>query len=79
MGPDWTFSLVELLVINGICGYFLYTLDTILHPVLYNMGIVLLLLQDISFLTTVLINPGLPPRDVSIHSSSYINRVKIFK
>jgi hypothetical protein len=79
LGPDWSFSLIEFLVINSICGYFLYTMDTVLHPTLYIAGIILLFVQDTSFLLTVFLNPGLPPRDITIHSTAYINKVKIFK
>jgi hypothetical protein len=68
LGPDWGFSLVELLIINGICGYFLFTTDTEMHPILFSVGLGMLLLQNVSFLLTVLVNPGLPPRDISIHS-----------
>ena len=42
LGPDWVFSLVEFLVINGICGYFLYTMDKIQHPTLFTIGMTLL-------------------------------------
>lgn len=79
LGPDWTFSLVEFLVINGICGFFLYSMDTNINPVLFLSGVLLLLIQNTSFLLTVFLNPGIPPRDMAIHSESYINKVKIFK
>jgi len=68
LGPDWIFSLIEVLVINGICGYFLITTDTRAHPIIFEIGLVMLLLQNIAFLSTVLVNPGLAPRDISIHS-----------
>ncbi len=35
IGPDWVFSIVEILVINGICGYFLYTMDRNDHEILF--------------------------------------------
>ncbi len=79
LGPDWAFSLVEIILINGICGYFIYTIDREEHFILFVVGAFLLLFQNIAFLATVLKNPGLPPRDISVHSQSYLNKVKIFK
>jgi hypothetical protein len=79
LGPDWGFSLAEMLLINGVCGYFLYTANTDEHMILFNVGMLLLLFQNLAFLATVLGNPGLPPRDISVHSQSYLNKVKIFK
>ena len=78
LGPDWVFSLVEVLIINGICGYFLWSMGQE-HEYLYSFGLGLVIMQNISFALTALGNPGLPPRDPSIHSQAYLNKVKIFK
>ena len=44
LGPDWVFTVVELLVINGICGYFLWSMNKEEHLVLFIMGASMLLL-----------------------------------
>lgn len=79
IGPDYVFSIVEILAINAIMGYFLYTIDRKHHPVLYLAGLAVLILQNTSFITLVMANPGLPSRDTSIHSQAYLNKVRILK
>ena len=44
LGPDWIFSAVELLVINGICGYFLKSMDRVEHDMLFMVGATMLFL-----------------------------------
>ncbi len=44
LGPDWVFSLVELLVMNGICGYFLFSMDKAEHMTLFLVGVGMLFL-----------------------------------
>jgi hypothetical protein len=43
LGPDWIFSLIELIIINGVVGYFLYASDKKEHPYLFLVGFVTLL------------------------------------
>lgn len=76
IGPDWHFSLVLALIVN-VC-----TIGVIAGAIhfrqiaLVTPGAVLLLTKNITFGSTVLMNPGLPPRNPYVHSSSYRNRVK---
>ncbi|CDW72131.1 dhhc zinc finger domain containing protein [Stylonychia lemnae] len=79
IGPDWIFSLVELIVINGIAGYFVFSTDRFKHPYMFLIGLLVLAFQDLSFLILVMQNPGLPSRDPSIHSESYLNKVRILR
>ena len=44
LGPDWVFSAVELLVMNGICGYLLFSMDKTEHLTLFLIGAGMLLL-----------------------------------
>jgi len=44
IGPDYIFSLLELFILNGLSGWFLFTLDMKEHPALYTVGVVVLLL-----------------------------------
>jgi len=39
----------------------------------------LLLTENALFLATVLVNPGMPPRDLDAHSEAYLNKVKILR
>eukprot|EP00347_Sterkiella_histriomuscorum_P004329 403360859 len=79
IGPDWVFSVIELIIMNGLAGYFVFTTDSVKHSHLFGIGFMTLLLQDISFIWLVLQNPGLPSRDIKIHTDSYINKVRILK
>jgi hypothetical protein len=79
LGPDWIFSLVEIAFFNSICGYILHSALREGQTQLFLIGLAILLLQDISFLFTVLYNPGLPSRDVAIHKQQYLNKVKILR
>jgi hypothetical protein len=43
VGPDWPFSLVEIVIANGISLYFLHIIDNVHHPWLYIIGCLTLL------------------------------------
>ena len=79
IGPDYLFSLIELALVNGITGYFLYSTGEKNHIWLFYFGLALLILQNLSFLVTAFMNPGIVSRDLSIHSASYLNKVKILR
>lgn len=79
IGPDWIFSLIELIAMNGIAGYFIISTDRYKHPYLFLIGLLVLFLQDLSLIILIIQNPGLPNRDPSIHSDSYINKVRILR
>lgn len=44
IGPDWSYSLAELVIINSIAGYFVGTIDMGLHPWLFQIGLATLLI-----------------------------------
>eukprot|EP00347_Sterkiella_histriomuscorum_P011891 403370703 len=79
LGPDWTFSLAELAIINGIAGLFVASINSHTNPWLFKMGMLTLMTQNFFFLLTALANPGLVNRDMSVHTESYLNKVKILK
>nr|AAG45846.2 putative membrane protein [Sterkiella histriomuscorum] len=79
LGPDYLFSLVELLVINGISGLFIYGINRQSHQWLFMIGLITILSQNLFFLLTVLANPGIAQRNIEVHSESYLNKVKILK
>ena len=66
LGPDYIFSLVELVALNGIGAYVLHEIGWS-HSLVQLSGLIILLFQNICFLSTVLFNPGLAPRDPRIH------------
>jgi hypothetical protein len=77
IGPDYLFSIVELILANAIAW------GAALLPSIYTSnfevfatGIVILSLQNASFILTLTKNPSLPPRNPNAHSRSYLNRVK---
>jgi hypothetical protein len=44
LGPDWIVAAVELIVINGLCGYFLKSMDKVEHDMLFMVGATMLFL-----------------------------------
>ena len=77
VGPDYLYSLIAVMFFN------LGTIFVCLIPsaftgrvLIFVGGLAAMTLQNIAFALTVGLNPGLPPRNVSIHSKSYLNRVK---
>ena len=76
IGPDFGFSLLELFLTNGIVGLILNSArNQGLLPLLY-CGLGILLIHNIAFMTTILRNQGLPPRNPNVHSKGYLNKVK---
>ena len=77
IGPDFCFSFVELMLAN-IITWGLTLVPSILTKdlVIFIIGLTLLSLQNISFIGTVMANPGLPPRDPAFHKKSYTHKVK---
>lgn len=71
IGPDWKMSIAEIILING----------GVMVSSNWNKGIVkditiyVLAFQNIFFIITVLLNPGLLQRDPSIHSQAYLKHL----
>lgn len=64
---------------NSVAGYFLYSTDSSTYTAVFLTGLSILIAQNISFAFTVLKNPGLPSRDISVHTTAYLNKVKILR
>ena len=77
VGPDFGFSLLEMGLVNGIVGSILAKALSNEQWFLFYTGLVILILHDLAFSTTVLYNQGLPPRNPNAHSQGYLNKVKI--
>lgn len=43
IGPDWVFSVIEIVVVNGITGYFLSLSDNKQHFYIFVIGLLTLL------------------------------------
>ena len=75
IGPDFKFSLVELGLVNGIMSLVIKNAISSESVKVYQAGFVILLLHNLSFLATICMNQGLPPRNPASHSKSYLNSV----
>jgi hypothetical protein len=67
IGPDWKYALAELIMVNTVSLLILYFIDKGEHLIMCIVGLLLLLIQNISFILTVTVNPGIVSRDISIH------------
>ena len=73
IGPDWHFSIAKILLVNGIVGSIIYSFKwTDGEKVLKQIGLLLLVFENLSFLATVTLNPGLARRNPEVHSKSYL-------
>ena len=43
IGPDWVFTIMELLIVNGLAGLFILTIDRNLHWWLFLIGVATLM------------------------------------
>lgn len=78
VGPDWHFSLIKILLVNGLVGAILFSFKwTGSEKVLKQIGILLLVFENLCFVATFLLNPGLAKRNPSVHSKRYLNSVRI--
>ena len=76
VGPDVIFSLVEMALVNGLIGMVLHSCQTQEIWSVFYAGLVLVVCHDLAFLSTVMYNQGLPPRNPNWHSERYLNKVK---
>ena len=79
VGPDFGFSLLELLIVNGLVGMVLKGAVSSDQWNIFYAGLAVLLSHNLSFLATVMVNQGLPPRNPNAHSKGYLNKVKTFE
>ena len=75
VGPDFYFSILELVLVNGILGLILASANNT-NPIIFWSGLSILLFHDFAFLATICKNQGLPPRNPNYHSKGYLNKVK---
>ena len=76
VGPDFGFSILEMLLVNGIVGAVLNFARINEVWTTFLAGLLILIAHDISFAATVMIPPGTPPRNPNTHSKAYLNKVK---
>jgi hypothetical protein len=77
IGPDWHFSLTKILLVNAIVGGIVASYNwTGSEKVLKQIGILLLVFENLAFLATMMVNPGLAKRNPDVHSKSYLNLVR---
>ena len=76
VGPDVFFSFLELAIVHVIQGFVVLRAAKLENPFIFYVGLAILISHNVAFLATVMLNPGLPPRNPNIHSRSYLNRVK---
>ena len=75
IGPDWKFSVLEMILVNGIVGSILHAALAASSMTLFWVGFGILAYHDLAFLMTIMWNQGLPARNPNAHSKSYLNRV----
>ena len=68
IGPDWRFSLLEILLMNLFVGFAATRTEGYLH----NMTLMVLFIQNLSFIMTIISNPGMLRRDPTIHPKEYL-------
>jgi hypothetical protein len=74
IGPDWYFSLLKILLVNGIVSAILFSFKwTGIEKVFKQIGILLLVFENLAFMATFLMNPGLAKRNSEVHSKKYLN------
>jgi len=76
IGPDYWYSIVELLLMNGFSGACIGFLMKADDHTISSAGCLLLLLHNLFFMLTVCWNPGLPNRDLNSHSKSHLNKAR---
>ena len=76
IGPDWKFSLVKLVTVQALSLTVMINCFMKEYNAFGALCVIMYLIENASFLLTILQNPGMAQRDVSIHSKSYLNIVK---
>lgn len=76
IGPDWQFSIVKWIAMNSLAAFTIFQSWASLK---HNLAFTILgisLAENFTFILTMLINPGLAPRNPQVHSQKYLNEVQ---
>ena len=74
VGPDWGFSLIKIALVNLIMGAILSAyVYTGFGKMRKKIGLALLIFENLAFLATVLMNPGIARRSPKVHSKRYLD------
>ena len=79
IGPDWilSFSLMAFLDIISFC-YLFFLRNLLLRFMLY-IGIIIFSVQSSSFLLTVLLNPGIVPKELWLENYKHLDEIGSYR
>ena len=71
------FSLIKIAITNVIVGSIIYHFDYKgAEKLMKQIGVLILAFENLAFLATVMINPGMARRRPSVHSKKYLDLVR---
>ena len=73
LGPDYKFTILELILFNGLCFLPIHKIPT--DSTWYQITTDLLIIQNVAFLLTVLWNPGIVPQDPLRNSIGHLKKI----
>ena len=76
IGPDWNLALVKWVVMNILAAF---TIFASWAKWKHNLALTILgvsIVENFTFVLTVLMNPGLAPRNPEIHSQKHLKEVQ---
>ena len=79
IGPDWALSFSFMAFLNIVSFCYLFFLRNLLHKFMLYLGIIIFLVQSISFLITVLINPGIAPKDLWLENYKHLEEIGSYR
>ena len=79
IGPDWIFSFSLMAFLDIISFCYLFFLRNLLLRFMLYLGIIIFSVQSSSFLMTVLLNPGIVPKELWLENYKHLDEIGSYR
>ena len=79
LGPNRILAFIMALIIDISSICYLYFLRNLLFKFLHIIGIIIFFIQSISYLITILMNPGIPTKDLWLENYNHLDEIGTYR
>ena len=79
LGPNRVLAFMMAFIIDIISISYLYFFRNLLFKFIHIIGIILFIVQSISYLITILMNPGIPTKDLYLENYKHLDEIGTYR
>jgi hypothetical protein len=79
IGPNWQLAFIMFIIVNIISFCYFFFLWNFLFVFLRIIGIIIYLIQTGSYLTTILMNPGIPSKELYLENYNNLDEIGSYR